>query len=105
MFSAALIALVASAVSVSASTGLSLKVAGPSSEVNGVDALNVVTTVTNTGDETIKLLNDPRGILSKLPTQAFSITNAVGSSPAFTGAKVCAAIRTEVSIAYSRISG
>ena len=60
----ALVTLVASAIAVSATPGLTLKLSG-ASEVNGVDNLKIVTTLENTGDETLKLLNDPRGPLSK----------------------------------------
>ena len=84
---ATLIALAASAVAVSAAPGLSLKVAGPEA-VDGVENLKVSTTVTNTGDETLKLINDPRGALNTLPTNTFAITTDAGESPAFVGAKV-----------------
>ncbi|KAF9467834.1 hypothetical protein BDZ94DRAFT_1376555 [Collybia nuda] len=81
-----LIALVASAIAVSAAPGLSLKVTGPDA-VNTVENLKVVTTVTNTGDETLKILNDPLGPLSKLPANTFTISDAKGASPKFTGIK------------------
>ena len=84
---AALIALAASAVAVSAAPGLSLKVSGPAA-VDGVDNLKVTTTVTNTGDETLKLLKDPRGALSTIPANTFDITTDSGESPSFIGAKV-----------------
>ena len=86
---ATLIALVAiaTAASVSAAPGLSLKVTGPAA-VDGVENLKVVATVTNTGDETLKLLNDPRTVLSTLPANTFSITTDSGASPSFTGVKV-----------------
>ncbi|KAF8652383.1 hypothetical protein AX16_004411 [Volvariella volvacea WC 439] len=83
----ALLTLAFSAAAVSAAPSLSLKVTG-SNAVVGVDKLKVVTTVTNTGGEALKILNDPRGPLSTLPTNTFSITTADGSSPAFTGVKV-----------------
>lgn len=82
-----LIALVASAVAVSAAPGLSLKVSTPSA-VDGIENLKVVTTLTNTGDEALKLLNDPRGALNNFPTNTFYITDSTGASPAFVGAKV-----------------
>jgi len=53
-----------------------------------LENLKVTTTVTNTGDETLKLLNDPRGALSPFPENTFSITDPNGSSPSFNGAKV-----------------
>ena len=84
---AALIALAASAVAVSAAPGLSLKVSGPAA-VDGVDNLKVTTTVTNTGDETLKLLKDPRGALSTIPANTFDITTDSGERPSFIGYKV-----------------
>ncbi|KAI0785486.1 hypothetical protein BC629DRAFT_521998 [Irpex lacteus] len=92
MFSSALrstlVALVASAVAVSAVPGLSLTLSG-ADKIDGVNNLKITATVKNTGDETLKLLNDPRGVLNKLPTEAFRITHdETGASPAFTGVKV-----------------
>lgn len=52
-----------------------------------VENLTVVATITNTGDESLKILNDPRSPLSKLPADTFTITDAAGSRPAFTGIK------------------
>ncbi|KAG9119672.1 hypothetical protein FRC07_005190 [Ceratobasidium sp. 392] len=75
-----------SAVAVSATPGLVLDVAGPTSIVD-VHGLNVKATLKNTGDETLKLLNDPRTVLSKAKTNTFAISSGSGS-PAFTGIKV-----------------
>ncbi|PPQ80565.1 hypothetical protein CVT25_001599 [Psilocybe cyanescens] len=83
----ALLTFTALAVAVSAASSLSLEVAGPE-QVNTVESLKVVATITNTGDETIKVLNDPRGPLSKLPTDTFAITDGTGAKPSFTGIKV-----------------
>ncbi|KIP10094.1 hypothetical protein PHLGIDRAFT_101670 [Phlebiopsis gigantea 11061_1 CR5-6] len=83
----ALVALVASAVAAAAAPGLSLTLSG-AEKVNGVDNLKVVAVVKNTGDETLTLLNDPRGPLSKLPADTFLIQHeATGASPSFTGIK------------------
>lgn len=60
---------------------------GPA-EVDSVDHLQVVVTVTNIGDETLKVLNDPRGPLSTRPTDTFSITSTTGATSVFTGIKV-----------------
>ncbi|KAF8235029.1 peptidyl-Lys metalloendopeptidase [Tricholoma matsutake] len=79
-----LIALIASTVAVSAAPGLSLKVTG-SDTITDVENLKVVTTITNTGTETLKLLNDPLSPLSKLPAKTFTIADARGHSPAFVG--------------------
>ncbi|QRV92784.1 peptidyl-Lys metalloendopeptidase [Ceratobasidium sp. AG-Ba] len=77
---------IASAVAVSAAPRLVLDVAGPSSVVD-VHGLSVKATLKNTGDEAIKLLNDPRTILSKAKTDTFSISSETGT-PKFTGIKV-----------------
>ncbi|KAI0094340.1 deuterolysin M35 metalloprotease [Irpex rosettiformis] len=84
-----LLILLASALSVSATPKLSVKLSG-ARNVNDASDLKVTATVTNTGDETLKLLNDPRGPLSnKLPTQTFQIARQdSGAKPAFTGAVV-----------------
>ncbi|CAE6428808.1 unnamed protein product [Rhizoctonia solani] len=77
-----------SAVAVSAAPGLVLDVTATSSAV-GVDGLTVKTVLKNTGTESLKLLNDPRTVLSKAPTDAFSITSDSGSqTPKFTGIKL-----------------
>ncbi|KAG6856943.1 hypothetical protein H0H87_011929 [Tephrocybe sp. NHM501043] len=83
---ATLVALVASAVAVSAAPSLSVKVAGEPA-VAGVNNLVVKTTVTNTGDEILTLLNHPESPLSKLPANTFAITDATGAKPTFTGIK------------------
>lgn len=85
---APLVALVASAVYVSAAPGLTVKISTPNINVDGLANLKVTTTVTNAGDETLKLLNDPRGVLRTFPENSFSITNPTGSGPSFIGAKV-----------------
>ncbi|CAE6441427.1 unnamed protein product [Rhizoctonia solani] len=71
---------------VSAAPGLVLDVVAPTSVVD-VDGLAVKATLKNTGDVTLKLLNDPRSILSKANTNTFSISSASGT-PKFTGLKV-----------------
>ncbi|KAG6877301.1 hypothetical protein C0993_008726 [Termitomyces sp. T159_Od127] len=83
---AALIALLASAVAVSALPSLSVKVSGEPAVTN-VDKLVVRTTVTNTGHEILTLLNHPESPLNKLPANTFAITDASGDTPAFTGIK------------------
>ncbi|CAE7080842.1 unnamed protein product [Rhizoctonia solani] len=71
---------------VAASPSLKLTVTGPSA-VTDVDNLSVKATITNTGSETVKLLKDPRTVLSDWRTNAFAIEGAAGT-PAFTGIKV-----------------
>ncbi|KAI0697605.1 peptidyl-Lys metalloendopeptidase [Cytidiella melzeri] len=88
MFTSSILALLASALSVAATPKLSLTLSG-ASQVNGVQDLKITATVTNTGDETLKLLNEPHGPLSNLPTNTFDITHQdSGASPAFTGVVV-----------------
>ncbi|KAG6894865.1 hypothetical protein C0992_004261 [Termitomyces sp. T32_za158] len=83
---ATLIAFIVSAVTVSALPSISVKVSGEPA-VTDIDKLVVNTTVTNTGDEIITLLNHPESPLNKLPANQFTITDATGSSPAFIGVK------------------
>ncbi|KAM5544050.1 hypothetical protein V8D89_002236 [Ganoderma adspersum] len=84
---AALLGLAATASVVAATPGLTLKVTGTDA-VDGVENFKVVVTLTNTGDETFKLLNDPRRALHALPANTFAITSGSGASPRFTGVKV-----------------
>ncbi|KAG6887842.1 hypothetical protein C0992_010491 [Termitomyces sp. T32_za158] len=83
---ATLSAFVASAVAVSALSSLSVKVSGEPAVV-GIDQLVVKTTVTNTGDEIMTLLNHPESPLNRLPADTFTITNATGGTATFTGIK------------------
>jgi len=56
--------------------------------VESVEHLKVLATITNTGDEALKVLNDPRGALNDLPTDTFVIANAQDAQPSFTGVQV-----------------
>ncbi|CCO36595.1 peptidyl-Lys metalloendopeptidase [Rhizoctonia solani AG-1 IB] len=70
---------------VSATPGLSLTVVPvTTSDVNG---LLVTAILNNTGSDTLTLLNDPRSVLSPLPTGIFTLTNGKGS-PEFIGIRV-----------------
>ncbi|KAG8705949.1 hypothetical protein FRC08_001354 [Ceratobasidium sp. 394] len=75
-----------SAVAVAAAPSLVLDVVGPASVVD-IHGLSVKVTLRNTGDETLKLLNDPRTVLSPAKTDAMRISSASGS-PGFTGIRV-----------------
>jgi len=89
-----LAALVSSAVTVSAAPtistvpSLTIKSSTPNIDVDGLENLRITTTIVNTGSETLKLLNDPRGVLSSFPENTFNITDAAGSHPSFNGARV-----------------
>ena len=50
--------------------------------------MKVITAVANTGDKTLKLLKEPRGILGPFPEDTFTVTDSAGSHPSFIGAKV-----------------
>ncbi|CAE6442538.1 unnamed protein product [Rhizoctonia solani] len=77
---------------VSAAPSITLSTFGPSS-VSDVSALKIVTSIKNTGTETLRLLNDPNSALSTWETDSFHVaradSNLVGS-PAlnFTGLRV-----------------
>ncbi|KAI0353361.1 Metalloprotease [Trametes cingulata] len=79
-----LLLLLSSVAGALAAPGLFLQVHGPSS-VQDIGDLKVTTTLTNTGDEHLNLLNDPRSPLSDLPTDRFTIVNHHGTSPDFVG--------------------
>ncbi|CAE6412568.1 unnamed protein product [Rhizoctonia solani] len=68
---------------VSAGPGLSLSIVTPDS-VSDVENLSVTAIVKNTGTETLKLLKDPRSVLSTAKTHTFNVANEKGS-PEFTG--------------------
>lgn len=86
MRSASAVVIATLAACVAAAPSLKLTVSGPQS-VTDVDNLSVKAVVTNTGSETVKLLNDPRTVLSNWRTNSFAIEGAAGS-PDFTGIKV-----------------
>ena len=85
---AAIVVLVASAIVANAAPSLAVMTSVPNAEVDGLQNLEVTVTVFNTGDQTLKLLNDPRGVLSSFPEHSFTITNGNGSHPLFSGARV-----------------
>ncbi|TFK65279.1 peptidyl-Lys metalloendopeptidase [Pluteus cervinus] len=72
--------------SVSALPSVALKLTGPD-DVEHVADLKITATVTNTGDETLKLLKDPLSPLSTLPANTFRIEGTTGAVPAFVGIK------------------
>ncbi|KDQ16122.1 hypothetical protein BOTBODRAFT_43700 [Botryobasidium botryosum FD-172 SS1] len=86
---AAAVLLSALASPILAAPGLSLTVSAPSA-IEDVDALKVTTTLTNTGTETLKLLNDPNSVLTpQWKTRTFDITGqSSGAVPSFKGVKV-----------------
>ena len=91
---ASLIALVVSAVATSAAPTVSggpsvtIRSSTPNTDVDGLLNLKVTTTIVNTGGETLKLLNDPRGSLNPFPENSYTIIDSTGSQPSFNGARV-----------------
>ena len=85
---AAYTATVSARASISATPSLTVKISTPNVNVVGLKNLKVTATITNTGRNTLKLLNEPRGVLSTFPDYSFTINNATGSSPSFKGARV-----------------
>lgn len=81
-----LLAFLFFALSVSATRSVTVKTTGPES-VSHLKDLVVKVTLTNTGDQTLKLLKDPRGALSPFPGNSFGITKEDGCHPKFIGAK------------------
>ncbi|KAB5596497.1 Peptidyl-Lys metalloendopeptidase [Ceratobasidium theobromae] len=71
---------------VAVAPSLSLTVSTPLAKTNA-DNLFIKVTVTNTGLETVKLLNDPSSVLSDWRTNSFSIKSN-GGMPSFTGIRV-----------------
>lgn len=84
---ASLAVLVVSVIAISAAPSLTVKTSVPNVNIDGLGNLKVTATITNTCNETLKLLNDPRGVLNPFPENSFSITGAAGSRPLFDGAK------------------
>lgn len=68
----------------SATKSLSVSTTVPSSLAD-VDSLQVVTTIANTGDEALRLLNDPDSPLSTWATRSFDVKNADGKDAEFNG--------------------
>ena len=77
------VAVVSSTSSVSALPSLSIKTSTPDLDIDGVGNLKVTTTIVNTGGESLKLLNDPRGVLDPSPENSFTFANPSGSLPPF----------------------
>ncbi|TFK98810.1 deuterolysin M35 metalloprotease [Pterulicium gracile] len=80
-----LAAALAFAATAAASPGLSFSVSAPKS-IEGVANLKLSSVLENTGDEVIRVLNDPQTPLSKLPTKSFTVTGSAGGHPSFRGA-------------------
>jgi peptidyl-Lys metalloendopeptidase len=78
------ILVLSAASSTSSGPSLSLRIFGPQ-RVEGDEHLILTTVITNTGDELLKLLNDPRSPLSNAATDTFDIKDSAGKKALFTG--------------------
>ena len=87
-FLIALVAAVSAAPAISTTPSLSVRTSTSNVSVDGLENLKITATIVNTGDETIKLLNNPRGVLNSWPENSFTITGFSGSSPPFSGGLV-----------------
>lgn len=89
MFSSAVLALLAGASAVLASSsGISVSLTGKKG-IADVDDFKVVAKITNSGTETITLLNDPNTLLTpNWATKTFHLSNAEGVVPEFKGVAV-----------------
>ncbi|KAI0330113.1 Metalloprotease [Cubamyces sp. BRFM 1775] len=86
-FTSIVLILVATAASTLAAPDLLLQITAHSPGQD-TDSLKVLTTIQNSGDVPLELLNDPRSPLSNLPTDTFTIVNGRGISPDFVGIEV-----------------
>ena len=84
----AYVAAVAATPAISATPSLTVRTSTSNVNVDGLENLKVTTTIVNTGDEALKLLNDPRGVLNPSPEDAFTIIGPSGSRPSFSGDSV-----------------
>jgi peptidyl-Lys metalloendopeptidase len=82
-----LIALIASSASVLSSPGLTVTLLGDM-QVTDVDNFRVITTIKNTGNDTLNLLNSPDSVLTPdWATDIFNVDSEYGPVP-FKGVKV-----------------
>ncbi|KAJ7581320.1 Metalloprotease [Mycena floridula] len=80
--------------------GLSVKLAGPSSNVSSVEDLTLVATITNSQDFGVKLLKFGTILDSTLPTRSFRVTKD-GVDVPFTGIKLSVSLEEADDSAYS----
>lgn len=84
----AILAFLATSSAVFAAPRVSVSFSGEKIVTN-VNNFQVLAKVTNTGDETLTLLNDPHTLLTPhWRTKSFHITSAEGAVPRFKGVKV-----------------
>ena len=81
-------ALVSSTSSVSALPSLTVGTSSSDPNIDGSGGLKVIATVVNTGGESLRLLNDPRGVLDPFPENTFTFVGPSDSRPSFRGARV-----------------
>lgn len=88
MLASTVLALLTGSPFVLASSSISVSFAGDEF-IHNADDFKIVAKVTNTGDETLTLLNDPNTLLTpNWPTKMFHLSNAQGLIPEFKGVVV-----------------
>ncbi|PFH48023.1 hypothetical protein AMATHDRAFT_197192 [Amanita thiersii Skay4041] len=87
LLNSVLFAIVLSSATTYAAPSLSMQVSGPDAAQKATD-MKFVTTITNTGDEAVDLLNEPGSVLFDLPTNQFRVTGDSGADPEFAGVVV-----------------
>ena len=79
---------ISAAPAISTTPSLTVKTSTSNVNIDGSKNLKVTATVVNTGEGTLKLLNDPRSVLNPFPEDTFTITDSSGSRLSFTGSAV-----------------
>ena len=79
---------ISAASAISTTPSLTVKTSTSNVNVDGSKNLKVTATIVNTGEGALKLLNDPRSVLSPFPEDTFTITDPSGSRLPFSGATV-----------------
>lgn len=83
-----IVALLAGSSAVFAAPSVAVSFTGEKTVID-VDNFKIVAKLTNRGDETLTLLNDPRALITPhWKTKTFHITNANGVVPEFKGVAV-----------------
>ena len=82
------VAAVSAIPAISSAPSLTVKTSIADLNFDGLKSLEVTATIVNTGEKTIQLLNDPRGVLDPFPEDSFTIIDPSGSRLPFIGARV-----------------
>ena len=84
----AYVAAITAAPAISTVPSLTIRTSTPNVNIDGSESLKVATTIANTGNGTLNLLNGPRGVFNSLPEDSFNVTGPSGPRPSFSGSSV-----------------